>query len=57
MQVWLVDLQRHEGIVRDIIQVAQGEMAVEEFLKQVRHRFSLKYCPDITIPAPVQETS
>ncbi|XP_072172912.1 cytoplasmic dynein 1 heavy chain 1-like [Diadema setosum] len=35
-QVWDVDLQRNESIVRDIIMVAQGEMALEEFLKQVR---------------------
>ena len=34
-QVWDIDLQRHEGIVKDIILVAQGEMALEEFLKQV----------------------
>ena len=38
-QVWDVDLQRNEPIVRDIIIVAQGEMALEEFLKQVRYRF------------------
>lgn len=35
-QVWDVDLQRNESIVRDVILVAQGEMALEEFLKQVR---------------------
>ena len=34
-QVWDVDLQRNEGIVKDVIMVAQGEMALEEFLKQV----------------------
>lgn len=34
-QVWDIDLQRHENIVKDIILVAQGEMALEEFLKQV----------------------
>lgn len=33
--VWDVDLVRHEPIVRDIILIAQGEMALEEFLKQV----------------------
>ncbi|XP_048259760.1 cytoplasmic dynein 1 heavy chain 1-like isoform X2 [Haliotis rufescens] len=33
--VWDIDLQKHEPIVRDIIIVAQGEMALEEFLKQV----------------------
>ena len=34
-QVWAVDLQRNEGIVKDVILVAQGEMALEEFLKMV----------------------
>lgn len=35
-QVWDIDLQANEGIIRDVILVAQGEMALEEFLKQVR---------------------
>lgn len=34
--VWDVDLQRNEPIVKDVIITAQGEMALEEFLKQVR---------------------
>ncbi|XP_050037127.2 dynein heavy chain, cytoplasmic isoform X2 [Dermacentor andersoni] len=34
--VWDIDLQRNEAIVKDVILVAQGEMALEEFLKQVR---------------------
>lgn len=34
--VWDCDLQKNEAIVRDVILVAQGEMALEEFLKQVR---------------------
>ncbi|KAK7504322.1 hypothetical protein BaRGS_00004626, partial [Batillaria attramentaria] len=33
--VWDIDLQKHEAVVKDIISVAQGEMALEEFLKQV----------------------
>ncbi|ESP05087.1 hypothetical protein LOTGIDRAFT_151884 [Lottia gigantea] len=33
--VWDIDLQKHEPVVRDVISVAQGEMALEEFLKQV----------------------
>lgn len=33
--VWDVDLLKNEGIVRDVILIAQGEMALEEFLKQV----------------------
>ena len=35
-QVWDVDLQKNEHVVKDVILVAQGEMALEEFLKQVR---------------------
>ena len=35
VQVWGVDLQKNEMIVKDVILVAQGEMALEEFLKQV----------------------
>ncbi|XP_005182290.1 dynein heavy chain, cytoplasmic isoform X3 [Musca domestica] len=35
-QVWDVNLQKNENIVKDIMRVAQGEMALEEFLKQVR---------------------
>ncbi len=34
-QIWGVDLLRNERIVRDVILIAQGEMALEEFLKQV----------------------
>ena len=35
-QVWDVDLLKNESIIKDVIQVAQGEMALEEFLKQVK---------------------
>ena len=35
-QVWDADLQKNEMIVKDVIMVAQGEMALEEFLKQVK---------------------
>ncbi len=34
--MWDADLSRHEGSIKDVILVAQGEMALEEFLKQVR---------------------
>ncbi|XP_064484606.1 dynein heavy chain, cytoplasmic-like isoform X2 [Ornithodoros turicata] len=34
--VWDIDLQKNESIVKDVILIAQGEMALEEFLKQVR---------------------
>ncbi|XP_064623935.1 cytoplasmic dynein 1 heavy chain 1-like isoform X3 [Lineus longissimus] len=33
--IWDVDLQRNEALVREVILIAQGEMALEEFLKQV----------------------
>ncbi|XP_047193613.1 cytoplasmic dynein 1 heavy chain 1 isoform X1 [Scophthalmus maximus] len=35
-QIWDVDLQRNEMVVKDVLLVAQGEMALEEFLKQIR---------------------
>ncbi|XP_044746185.1 dynein heavy chain, cytoplasmic isoform X2 [Coccinella septempunctata] len=35
-QVWDVNLLKNENIVKDVILIAQGEMALEEFLKQVR---------------------
>lgn len=41
-QVWDVDLQKNEMIVKDVILVAQGEMALEEFLKQVIQLFHLR---------------
>lgn len=34
-QIWDVDLQKNEAVVKDVLLVAQGEMALEEFLKQV----------------------
>ena len=40
-QVWNVDLQRHEGTVKDIILAAQDEMALEEFLKQVKKTWNM----------------
>ena len=35
-QVWDIDLLKNEMVVRDVLAVAQGEMALEEFLKQVK---------------------
>ncbi|KAK3866515.1 hypothetical protein Pcinc_027959 [Petrolisthes cinctipes] len=35
-QVWDVDLQKNEAVIKNVIITAQGEMALEEFLKQVR---------------------
>uniref|UniRef100_A0A5K3FEA9 Dynein heavy chain, cytoplasmic n=2 Tax=Mesocestoides corti TaxID=53468 RepID=A0A5K3FEA9_MESCO len=34
-QLWDVDLQKNEAIIRDVFLVAQGEKALEEFMKQV----------------------
>lgn len=36
-QIWDVDLQANELVVKDIIMTAQGEMALEEFLKQASY--------------------
>lgn len=35
-QVWDADLLHNEHTVKDVVSVAQGEMALEEFLKQVK---------------------
>uniref|UniRef100_A0A8D0GTG5 Cytoplasmic dynein 1 heavy chain 1 n=1 Tax=Sphenodon punctatus TaxID=8508 RepID=A0A8D0GTG5_SPHPU len=35
-QIWDVDLQKNEAVVKDVLLVAQGEMALEEFLKQAK---------------------
>lgn len=34
--VWDLDLKRNEALIKEVIVQAQGEMALEEFLKQVR---------------------
>lgn len=33
--VWDVDIERNERVIRDVLLVAQGERALEEFLRQV----------------------
>lgn len=38
-QLWDADPLRHEGVVNQILLVAQGELALEEFLKQVREHW------------------
>uniref|UniRef100_A0A7E4ZT92 Dynein heavy chain, cytoplasmic n=1 Tax=Panagrellus redivivus TaxID=6233 RepID=A0A7E4ZT92_PANRE len=35
-QVWDADLIRHDSVIKQVLLVAQGELALEEFLKQVR---------------------
>ncbi|KAJ1982313.1 dynein heavy chain [Dimargaris xerosporica] len=39
-QLWDLDLRRNESLVREVITVAQGEMALEEFLRQVRETWT-----------------
>ena len=34
-QIWDVNLTKNEGVVKEVVLIAQGEMALEEFLKQV----------------------
>ena len=34
--IWEIDLVRNENTIRDVLAIAQGEKALEEFLKQVR---------------------
>lgn len=34
-KVWDIDLQHNENIIKDVILIAQGELALENFLKQV----------------------
>ena len=36
--LWDIDLLKNEAIIRDVLLVAQGEMALEEFLKQVTEK-------------------
>ncbi|KAJ2009178.1 dynein heavy chain [Coemansia thaxteri] len=38
--VWDFDLVRNEAAIRDVIAVAQGEMALEEFLAQIRETWT-----------------
>ena len=33
--IWEIDLVRNENTIRDVLGIAQGEKALEEFLKQV----------------------
>lgn len=38
--VWDIDLKKHEQSIKDIITAAQGEMALEEFLRQVKETWN-----------------
>jgi len=39
-QVYDLDLKKNETVIRDVIIQAQGEMALEEYLKQVRETWT-----------------
>lgn len=39
-QVYDMDLKRNETLIKDVIIQAQGEMALEEYLKQVRETWT-----------------
>lgn len=49
-QIWDVDLQKNEAVVKDVLLVAQGEMALEEFLKQVSARTDGTCVPRSRLP-------
>ena len=34
--VWNADIHRHEGLFKEVLSVAQGELGLEEYLKQLR---------------------
>jgi len=48
-QIWDVDLQANEAVVKDIIMTAQGEMALEEFLKQVSYNLDILFFSQISL--------
>ncbi|XP_055327511.1 dynein heavy chain, cytoplasmic-like [Paramacrobiotus metropolitanus] len=39
--VWDTNLQRHERTIRDVMMTAQGELALENFLKQVKETWQI----------------
>ncbi|CEG69843.1 Putative Dynein heavy chain [Rhizopus microsporus] len=38
--LWDLDLKRNETVIKDVIMQAQGEMALEEFLKQIKETWT-----------------
>ncbi|KAJ3021261.1 hypothetical protein HKX48_008890 [Thoreauomyces humboldtii] len=46
--IWDVDLRQKENTLRDVLTVAQGEMALEEFLKQVKETWTT-YSVDLVV--------
>jgi len=51
--VWDLDLKRNEALIKDVIVQAQGEMALEEFLKQVRQSI----VSDLSLVKPTTDLS
>lgn len=39
-QVYDLDLKRNEGLIKEVVTQAQGEMALEEFIKQVKETWT-----------------
>lgn len=39
-QVYDLDLKRNEALIKEVVVQAQGEMALEEFIKQVKEAWS-----------------
>lgn len=39
-QVYDMDLKKNESLIKDVIIQAQGEMALEEYIKQVRENWT-----------------
>jgi dynein heavy chain 1 len=39
-QVYDLDLKKNEALIKEVVLQAQGEMALEEFLKQVRETWT-----------------
>lgn len=39
-QVYDLDLKRNEALIKEVVVQAQGEMALEEFIRQVKETWS-----------------
>lgn len=39
-QVYDLDLRRNEALIKEVVVQAQGEMALEEFIKQVKETWT-----------------
>lgn len=45
-QVYDLDLRRNEALIKEVVVQAQGEMALEEFIKQVKETW-ISYSLDL----------